>query len=341
MAVTIKQIAQACNISRGTVDRVLNNRGKVKPETEQLIRETANRLGYVPNPAGKALAAQKKKYVIGILLISEGIRFYDEVIAGIERAEQEIHSYGVGILLKTMRGYQIERQLELIDEMKDQIQFLILNPMNDERIANKIEELTEEGIEVLTINTDIEDSKRISHIGCNYCKSGETAAGLLGLVTNGVAKIGIATGTPMLSGHNQRISGFNTICKDKYPNMEIVDIIETNDDDICAYENTKEMLSKHTDITALYIVAAGTVGVCKAVKEAGLIDKITIIASDLIPETRELIEEGIIKATICQQPFTQGYKAVHMAFQYLISNITPTKELNIIKNEIKILENMN
>ena len=55
----------------------------------------------------------------------------------------------------------------------------------------------------------------------------------------------------------------------------------------------------------------------------------------------KMIEEGIIKATICQQPFTQGYKAVHMAFQYLISNITPTKELNIIKNEIKILENMN
>ncbi|WP_310604185.1 LacI family DNA-binding transcriptional regulator [Anaerosporobacter sp.] len=341
MAVTIKQIAQACNISRGTVDRVLNNRGNVKPETEELIRETAKRLGYVPNPAGKALAAQKKNYVIGILLISEGIRFYDEVIAGIERAEQEIQSYGVSILLKSMRGYQVEKQLALIDEMKEQIHFLILNPMNDERIANKIEELTEQGIEVLTINTDIEDSKRISHIGCNYLKSGETAAGLLGLVTNGIAKIGIATGTPMLSGHNQKILGFNTICKEKYPTMEIADIVETNDDDLCAYENTKKMLDKHKDITALYIVAAGTVGVCKAVKEAGLIDKITIIASDLIPETRELIEEGTIKATICQQPFTQGYKAVNMAFQYLVSNITPAKELNIIKNEIKILENIN
>lgn len=341
MAVTIKQIAQACNISRGTVDRVLNNRGKVKPETEQLIRETANRLGYVPNPAGKALAAQKKNYVIGVLLISEGIRFYDEVIAGIERAEQEINSYGVSILLKTMRGYQIERQLALIDEMKDQINFLILNPMNDIRIADKIANLSEAGIEVLTINTDIEDSKRISHVGCDYVKSGETAAGLLGLVTGGNVKVGIATGTPMLSGHNQRIIGFNQISKTKYPNMEVVDVIETNDDDICAFENTKEMLIKHKDIEAIYIVAAGTVGVCRAVKESGLIDKVTIIASDLIPETRDLIEEGIIKATICQQPFTQGYKAVHMAFQYLVSNIMPAKELNIIKNEIKILENMN
>ena len=30
--VTIKQLAELCGVSRGTVDRVLNNRGKVNPE---------------------------------------------------------------------------------------------------------------------------------------------------------------------------------------------------------------------------------------------------------------------------------------------------------------------
>ena len=34
---TIKEIAKLCGVSRGTVDRVVNNRGKVKPETEALI----------------------------------------------------------------------------------------------------------------------------------------------------------------------------------------------------------------------------------------------------------------------------------------------------------------
>ncbi|HEX3076945.1 MAG TPA: LacI family DNA-binding transcriptional regulator [Lachnospiraceae bacterium] len=340
MAVTIKQIAQACNISRGTVDRVLNNRGKVKPDTEQLIRETAKRLGYKPNPAGKALAAQKKNYVIGIVLISEGIKFYDDVIAGIRRAEQEIQSYGVNILLKTMKGYQVEKQLSLIEEIRDEIHFLILNPMFDERVEAKINELTDEGIEVLTLNTDIDTSKRISHVGCNYFKSGETAAGLMGLLTLGKAQVGIATGTAMISGHNQRISGFYHVCKERYQEVQVVDIIETNDDDRCAYENTLSMLKNHTDINAIYVVAAGTVGVCKAVKELKLDGHITIISSDQTTEIMELMKEGVIKATICQQPFTQGYKAVNMAFQYLISNINPSKELNIIKNEIKIIENM-
>lgn len=72
MAVTMKQIAEACQVSRGTVDRVLNNRGKVKPEIDSLVREMAKQMGYRPNTAGKALAARKKNYVIGVLLVSEG-----------------------------------------------------------------------------------------------------------------------------------------------------------------------------------------------------------------------------------------------------------------------------
>lgn len=340
MSVTIKEIAEACNISRGTVDRVLNNRGKVKPETESLVRSTAKRLGYIPNAAGKVLAAQKKKYRIGILLVSEGNQFYDKVIAGIHKAEQEVHSYGVSISLRTMRGYHVNRQLAIIDEMKESINFLILSPIYDERISQKVNELSEEGIKVLTLNTDVANSQRICHIGCNYIKSGEMAAGLMGLFTQGVAKVLIATGSSLISGHNERIEGFKRVCRNRLPSLRIVSIIETCDDDTLAYLRTREMLLEHKDITAIYIVAAGTIGVCNAVKEMDRQHTIAVIASDQIKETRDLIDEGIIKATICQQPFTQGYKAVHMAFQYLIHGTLPTKDLYMVKNEIKIYENM-
>ena len=35
--VTIKKIAELCGVSRGTVDRVLNGRGRVKPETAENV----------------------------------------------------------------------------------------------------------------------------------------------------------------------------------------------------------------------------------------------------------------------------------------------------------------
>ena len=70
MAVTIKQIAEMCGVSRGTVDRVLNNRGRVSEETARKVTEAVEALGYKPNAFGKALAMQKKKIRIGVILCS-------------------------------------------------------------------------------------------------------------------------------------------------------------------------------------------------------------------------------------------------------------------------------
>ena len=64
--VTIKKIAELCGVSRGTVDRVLNGRGRVKPETAEAVMNMVKQLGYKPNPAGKALAARRHLSLIHI-----------------------------------------------------------------------------------------------------------------------------------------------------------------------------------------------------------------------------------------------------------------------------------
>ena len=45
---TIKEIAALAGVSRGTVDRVLNDRGAVNPETAEKIRKIAKELDYKP-----------------------------------------------------------------------------------------------------------------------------------------------------------------------------------------------------------------------------------------------------------------------------------------------------
>ena len=45
---TIKQIAELAGVSRGTVDRVLNNRGSVNANTAARVREIAENLNYKP-----------------------------------------------------------------------------------------------------------------------------------------------------------------------------------------------------------------------------------------------------------------------------------------------------
>lgn len=340
MAVTIKQISEICGVSRGTVDRVLNNRGRVKPETEQLIRNVAQQLGYTPNLAAKTLAAQKKSFLIGMVTVSEGNAFFDEVFRGIHQAQKEIEPYGAKLLIRTMKGYDTERQLALMRELGEQVNALILHPISDPRIASEVDRLTEAGICVVTLNNDIENSRRLCYVGSNYTRGGETACGMLGMMTGRKAQIAVLTGSNRVLGHAQRIQGFRNVMKRRFQNFRIVCFEETNDDEIQAFDTTKRLLAQHPQIDAIFVVAGGVYGVCRAVLSLELQDKISIVCFDSVPTTVEMMEKGVIKATICQQPYTQGYKSVRLAFDYLVSGNPPEKEQFIVKNEIKILENL-
>ena len=87
---TIKQIAEMAGVSRGTVDRVLNNRGSVNANTAARVREIAEKLNYKPNKAGLMLAAQKKNLKIGVILFPDSNPFFSEVLEGVNAKAKEL-----------------------------------------------------------------------------------------------------------------------------------------------------------------------------------------------------------------------------------------------------------
>ena len=52
---TINEIAKLAGVSRGTVDRVIHNRGNVKPEIQTRIQQIIRETGFSPNMAASAL----------------------------------------------------------------------------------------------------------------------------------------------------------------------------------------------------------------------------------------------------------------------------------------------
>lgn len=337
--VTIKQIADLCGISRGTVDRVINDRGNVKPETKELILSVAKELGYKPNPAGKALSARKKNPVVGIVLSSEGNPFFDDVIKGLKIASEKYEIYGLRVIWKNMRGYDVESQLQLIEELESKINALIINPVNDPKIIQAIDRLVDKGIFVVTLNNDVDKSKRHCYVGSDYLNGGETAGALLQMIMPGRADIGIVMGSSKVLGHEKRLKGFKDNIKSN-DNFQIIDIIENEDDDFSSYDKTKSMLEQYPNINVLFIVAAGVYGACRAVMSLEKQAEMSIIAFDTVPTTIEMMKKKVIKAVIYQHPYRQGQRAMQIAFEYLVNGINPDKPEHIMKNEIKILENL-
>ena len=64
---TIKDIAKMAGVSKGTVDRVLHNRGKVSPTALDKINEVLNVINYEPNLIARNLK-NNKIYRICVLL---------------------------------------------------------------------------------------------------------------------------------------------------------------------------------------------------------------------------------------------------------------------------------
>ena len=80
---TITEIAKLAGTSRGTVDRVINGRGKVNKELEARIKEIIRENEYEVNGSARALSMSQKKYSVGIVINSVGNPFFARVKQGI------------------------------------------------------------------------------------------------------------------------------------------------------------------------------------------------------------------------------------------------------------------
>lgn len=337
---TIKEIAELAGVSRGTVDRVLNHRGFVSADTEKKVLEIAELLHYQPNKAGMALAAQKKKYVIGVLLFGKENPFFDEVMDGLNAKLEELSIYGCTVLTKRI-PFDLAAQLNAIEELLGNgIHGLILSPYNDEAIQLKIDELMEAGIPCVTVNTDIPNSRRIAYVGSDYYKCGRVAANLLCLMTHGNTKAGIITGSHNVLCHEERISGFTDFIRDRHASIEVLEIVENEDDDYKSYEAVSALLKDHPDIDALYFTAAGVYGGCRAILNASLPQSPVVITFDAVPSTKKMLADGIITATICQHPEIQGALSLQLLVDYLLTGRLPEQTLLHMDLDIKIRENL-
>lgn len=341
MAVTIRQIAAAAGVSRGTVDRVLHDRPGVKPEIARHVRQIAKDLGYEPNRAGKILAARKQPIQVGCFLPSVGNAFFADVIAGFRAAQADYADFGLSLLLEEARGYDPQVHLEAIRRLAESgCAALCVSTVDTPEIRACVDELAEAGIPVVAVNTDLTNTKRLCYVGCDYLKAGRTAAGLLALMSHERLNLLIVTGSMNMKGHNQRIQGFSRALREKNVPYQVMDVCESLDNDEHACRVTMEALRLHPETNCIYIVAAGVSGVCRAVTETGRQKELRVLSHDEIDATRRFIMEGVIDFTIGQEPWKQGYCSVQTLFDYFMDDKRTVPADVITGTVIKIRENL-
>lgn len=159
MAITISDLADICNVSKGTVDRALNGRSGIKEETRNKILLAARENKYMPNKIAQSLVTGNTM-TIGVVCFDLYNNFFAMLVDIIEAAAKQ-KGYFINLVLthgdidKEMQGmsYLFQRNIDGI------IIFPVVKGTSYEKY------LLNFNIPIVTIYNKISD--KFIHIGVN------------------------------------------------------------------------------------------------------------------------------------------------------------------------------
>lgn len=340
---TIKQIAELAGVSRRTVDRVINNRGAVKPETAETINRIIRELDYQPNEAGKALAARKRKLKIGFCSTTgKKAPVYSEIRKGALEKAEDLKKFGVQVDFYTFdRDLPLsEKELEQISQSFD-CDALAVAPGNTPGVVKLIQKAQSMQIPVLFFNVDDPSYERCCYVGSDYKKAGRLAAGLAALLCNDCGRVVIFTNQASNPfSYEERVIGFQQEIKERYPDIQIAGSYLLKDDMPDYYDTVNEAFRNHPDMNIIYLVNPGDYSVCNAISKAMGTGKVRIITNDLVDPMKPMLKNGLVSATISQDSKNQGRLSLDILFNKLALGKEPEKDIYYTDLNIYIAQNL-
>jgi ribose transport system substrate-binding protein len=162
---------------------------------------------------------------------------------------------------------------------------------------------------VFTHDSDAPDSRRECYVGTDNVAAGREAGGLIkealpqgGRIAVFVGKLDARNAQERLQGIKEAIAGST---------ISIIDVRTDDTDQVRAKANVSEMLVSHPDLAALVgLWSYNGPAILSAVRDAGRIGQVKIIAFDEDDETLTGVKSGAIVGTVVQQPYEFGYRSM-------------------------------
>lgn len=338
MAGTIQQIAELAGVSRGTVDRVLNNRGRVTAEVAEKVERIARELGYTHRPRKRAATSKNssKRWRLGVITQLSRSSFMIEVNRGIAEIREQLERRGFQIILRESATMDETEQLQALDELEHSgIDGLAIMPVDSNSVRERLGELVrEKEIPVITFNTDIAGAGRVCFVGLDNRRSGKTAAGLMGMLTGGSGRVLCITGYFLNSAGNCRIDGFVEELKDNFPNMELVGVQSSFDQTAEVERIVVNTMTIYPDLKGIFLASGGQAGLRRAFETLKPQKRPFVIIYDRTPKNIALLQEGLADFLIDQDGYRQGHQALSMLADLLQWGKRPEREY--LYTEIRI-----
>jgi len=257
--------------------------------------------------------AEGKEVRIAVLMVNNN-PFWVDVENGAKDIQETMKKYNCTVDIQTIEDFDGQAFSDAIDNCIIMEYDGICTVGVSDAIIPAIERATAAGIRVYTFNSDTsEECSRVAFHGQSLYGAGELAGETLAQLIGGEGKVAIITGLFSVPAHELRRTG-GLASFAKYEGIEVVGETECHDSGDEAYTQVMDFLTANPDLAGIYQTAGGQLGVIEALKESGMAGKVKYVCFDFMDEIVDALYDGIVNATIGQDPYGQGADPVIFAY---------------------------
>lgn len=314
---TLFDIAGALGISTGTVHRALHNNPGVSAATRARVLQVSETLGYRPNLAARFLS-QRRQFRISVNTLTGTTSFWDEVRGGIDEAAHTLGIDNVDLDFRTNLLLGDGDEDAFFAAIKAESDGIIIFPSRPKSLRTWMRRASRAKVPVVCVSTDAPDTGRLAVVSIDTRASGALAADLIGRFCSGKGKVAATFSASSINEHAEKICAFQSTLASLHPQLNFLETIEDHDIESEAYDKCRKLFAAHPDLSGIYITTEASMPVIAAARDAGMLGRISIIATDLFPKLVDELRAGNVAATIYQRPRTQGRFAFQVLYDYLI-----------------------
>ena len=328
---TVHDVARTAGVSLATVDRVLNARPGVRPETAEKVENAIKALDFRRDLSASLLARARDLRVV-FLIPDGGNAFMESLRAAIGRRIRATRNERLTLSIGQYHALDPRALVDRLDGLSGGgTDCAVIVAPDDPAVSKAIDAAMRRGIAVITLVSDLPGSARRHFIGIDNQAAGRSAASLLGrFCARGT--VAIIAGSMALRDHRERFEGFAGVLGLEFPQLRLLGPAEGFDDD-GATEAAVLKLLEAEDLAGIYNAGAGNAGLLSALGKTHRAGKIRVVAHELTDTTRDALVAGALDVVLDQNPDDEIRAAIAAARQVALS---PDAEIHSDPIEIGI-----
>lgn len=249
---------------------------------------------------------------IYIPVISKGFQhqFWQAVKMGAEKAAAD---YKVRITFEGPESEaQVDKQVEMVQAaMAKNPKCLALAALDSKALIPQLEKAQSMKIPTVGFDSGVDSDIPVATAATNNIAAAAYAADKMAEFLGGSGKVAVIVHDQTSRTGIDRRDGFVNRIKEKYPNIQIVDVQYGGGDHQKSTDLAKAIIQANPDLKGFFGANEGSaVGVINAVRELNKVGQIVVIGYDAGKLQKQAVIDGVMAGAITQDPVGIGYKAV-------------------------------